>query len=428
MPPNKGLVHLKEYDIKDSNVELIGSALDHRVKYQSAQTEPAWNDGRVGIEPGLLVWRIERFEVVPWPRDRYGQFYDGDSYIVLHSWKVGNDNQDGQQQQQAADSEQEKNKLGHEIFFWLGRYTTQDEAGTAAYKTVELDEFLRGRATQHRELQKCMSDEFVALFPRIKVLSGGVESGFRRVEEDPEEKQDYVTLLRVFKLPGGRAGRDSIVVHEVDATAASLDDKDVFVLDTGSKIWVWQGRSCSPMEKAKAAQVVHDMTLAKHVEVEVLSQTESRHSVVVSMLGGKDEYGPSHEFKCARPVGTRSGEDSSQSQQTQQCRRPRRLWRLSDASGRLEFTLVKDGEPLSPRDLDGNDVFLLDDEGREIWIWEGRGASKAEKASWLRVAQHYVRRTLEQEGGDEDDLYSTPIAKVKQGDETQGFMRALQAH
>lgn len=33
MPPHEGLVHLKEYDIKDSNVELIGSDLDHKVKY-----------------------------------------------------------------------------------------------------------------------------------------------------------------------------------------------------------------------------------------------------------------------------------------------------------------------------------------------------------------------------------------------------------
>lgn len=434
MAPNKGLVHLKEYDIKDSNVELIGTALDHRVKYQSAQTEPAWNDGRVGIEPGLLVWRIERFEVVPWPEDRHGQFYDGDSYIVLNSWKLGKEEQAAQEQQQQQDGEeqQQQNKLGHEIFFWLGKYTSQDEAGTAAYKTVELDEFLRGHAIQHRELQKCMSDEFVALFPRIKILSGGVESGFRHVEEDPEDnKEEHVTLLRVFKLPAGNGGRDSIMVHEVPPSAASLDDNDVFVLDAGGKIWVWQGRSCSPMEKAKAAQVVHDMTLAKHVEVEVLSQAESRSSVVVSMLGGKDAYGPSHEFKCTRPVGTRSsGDDQGKSQQgqAQGKRRPRRLFRLSDASGRLEFTLVKDGEPISQRDLDGNDVFLLDDEGREIWVWQGRGASKAEKSSWLSIAQQYVRRTLEQDGGDEEDLYLTPIAKVNQGDETRSFMRALQVN
>jgi gelsolin len=55
MAPHEGLIHPKEYDIKDSNVELIGSDLDHRVKYASAAIEPAWNDGKIGVEPGLFI-------------------------------------------------------------------------------------------------------------------------------------------------------------------------------------------------------------------------------------------------------------------------------------------------------------------------------------------------------------------------------------
>ena len=82
MSPHEGLVHPKEYDIKDSNVELSGSDIDHQVKYNSASTEPAWNNGLIGQEPGLFIWRIENFQVTPWPKEKYGQFYDGDSFIV----------------------------------------------------------------------------------------------------------------------------------------------------------------------------------------------------------------------------------------------------------------------------------------------------------------------------------------------------------
>jgi gelsolin len=70
---------------------------------------------------------------VVWPKEKAGQFFDGDSYIALHSFKVG--------------EKERKEKLIYDIFFWLGSKTSQDEAGTAAYKTVELDEFLKVVAT-----------------------------------------------------------------------------------------------------------------------------------------------------------------------------------------------------------------------------------------------------------------------------------------
>ncbi|KAJ2987173.1 hypothetical protein NUW58_g4652 [Xylaria curta] len=168
---------------------------------------------------------------------------------------------------------------GRAAWWWIGK-SSQDEVGTAAYKTVELDEYLQGAATQHRELQREPSDDFVALFSRIRILSGGARSGFTHVETE-EEPKEISTLLRVFKHPLAKRA-DSIMVYEVEPTWQSLDESDVFVLERKDKIWVWQGRNCSPMEKAKAAQAVHDMTIAKHVDVEVLSQSESRSRTVVN--------------------------------------------------------------------------------------------------------------------------------------------------
>jgi len=384
MPPHDGLVHLKEYDIKNSNVELIGTEIDHQVKFASAKTEPAWNDGNVAKRAGLFIWRIEDFTVVVWPTEKAGEFHEGDSYIVLHSYKVG----EGEQQ-----------KLIHEIFFWLGSKTSQDEAGTAAYKTVELDEFLGGAATQHREIQQAPSDAFVALFPRLTILRGGVSSGFTHVES--VEPKEVTTLLRIFKHS------TSIVVVEVDPTWQSLDDGDVFVLDKGEKIWVWQGAKCSPMEKAKAAQVVHDMTLAKHVDVEVLSQLESRSSVVVGLLGGQGLE--QREFKAPCPLS--SGISS----------RPTKLLRLSDASGELSLNVIKEDQRITRGDLDSKDVFLLD-VGGSVWVWRGLNASQREKAMWLKVAQFYIRQLQ-----DVPESYLTPLASVLEGNETPGFLKAIEA-
>lgn len=389
MPPHEGLVHQQEYDWRDSNVELINSELDHKIKYHSAATEPAWNNGIVGRQPGLFVWRIENFEVVPWPRQKYGSFHEGDSYIVLHSEEIKDDS---------------SAPLIHDVFFWIGRTSTQDEYGTAAYKTVELDEFLHGSATQHREVQASPSDDFTALFPRYKVLRGGVSSGFNHVDIN-EEVEHTDTLLRVFKHPSPVAGRDAIVVHEVEPTWQSLDEADVFILDKGDKIFVWQGKGCSPMEKIKAAQVVHDLTIAKHSEVEVLSQDEARSKVVVDYLGGQDlDYGT--KFECRRPVTTATERDV------------KKLFRLSDSDGQLTFDMVKEGNGIGKDDLDENDVFLLD-VGKSIWVWEGSGASRAERAMWLRITQRYM--------GMQPDAMDMSVTKVKQGREGKAFWGAVEA-
>ncbi|KAI1340664.1 putative actin-binding protein Fragmin [Xylariaceae sp. FL0016] len=395
MPPHEGLVHQKEYDWRDSNVENVGSEMDHKVKFNSAATEPAWKD--VGQSPGLRVWRIEDFEVVSWPKEKYGDFHEGDSYIVLHSYKVGG--KDGQE------------KLAHDItafyFFWLGSKTTQDEAGTAAYKTVELDEFLHGVATQHRELQKEPSEDFVALFSRIRILSGGVRTGFTHVETEAEPKETLM-LLRIFKHPSAKRA-DSIIVHEVEPTWQSLDEGDVFVLERNDKVWVWQGKNCSPMEKAKAAQVVHDMTIAKHVDTEVLSQTESRSRTMVAMLGGEEAEEP---LRAPRPMVASTNH------------RPRKLWRLSDASGQLQFSPVKEGHGISQSDLDSNDVFLLDT-GDNVWVWQGSGASRGEKAAWIKVAETYIRQL--DDAKENGTAHMSPISKVVEGSESSAFVKALEA-
>ncbi|CAI6341920.1 unnamed protein product [Periconia digitata] len=401
MPPHEGLVHPKEYDWRDSNVELINSDLDHKIKHQSAQHEPAWNNGVIGMAPGLFIWRIEDFEVKQWPKEKYGSFYEGDSYIILQSEAVKRDTEGGD----GAD-ETEKDKLVHDIYFWLGAHTTQDEAGTAAYKTVELDEFLHGAATQHRELQNSPSDAFAALFPRIKILRGGVASGFTHVETN-EEPEHVDTLLRIFKHPRAAAGRDGILIHEVEPTWQSLDEDDVFVLETSSKIWVWQGKDCSPIEKMKAATVVNDMTLAKHKEVEVLSSNDSRSKIFVDNLGGSDVDLLSTQLKAPRPMSAHTE------------REVKKLFRLSDAEGGdLSFDLVKEGNAVERGDLDSNDVFILD-AGSQIFVWEGQGASRKEKKMWLKVLQRYIANHA--------DAVDLAVSKVVQGKEGKSFWTAVEA-
>merc|ERR1719291_761388 len=121
-----------------------------------------WKDA--GKEVGIEVWRIEKFKVVP-QKDFNSEFYNGDSYIVLNTYE-------------------EENEKKYNVHFWLGTNTSQDEAGAAAIKTVELDDLLGDLPVQYREVQGHETKHFTNLFPSMSILEGGVDTGFRHVEPE----------------------------------------------------------------------------------------------------------------------------------------------------------------------------------------------------------------------------------------------------
>ena len=53
--------------------------------------------------------------------------------------------------------------------------------------------------------------------------------------------------------------------------------------------------------------------------------------------------------------------------------------RVSDASGRLQHTVVARGAALSKEQLDTNDVFIVDS-AAEVFGWPGKGATSQARA------------------------------------------------
>ncbi|XP_038879573.1 villin-4-like isoform X1 [Benincasa hispida] len=181
-----------------------------------------------GQKAGLEVWRIENFRPVLVPKSSHGKFFMGDSYIVLKT------------------SSLKSGALRHDIHYWLGKDTTQDEAGTAAIKTVELDAALGGRAVQYREVQGHETEKFLSYFkPCIIPQEGGVSSGFKHAEAE-----EHKTTLYVCK------GKRVVHVKEVPFARSSLNHDDIFILDTKSKIFQFNGSNSSIQERAKALEVV----------------------------------------------------------------------------------------------------------------------------------------------------------------------------
>lgn len=105
---SNGALETKQAKLADSNMANYGSDEHKALRKDAAGKETAWSEMERGV--GLQIWRIEKFQIVAWPKSQFGQFHTGDSYIVLHT-------------QKDADSD----KLLFDVFFWLGAETTQDE-------------------------------------------------------------------------------------------------------------------------------------------------------------------------------------------------------------------------------------------------------------------------------------------------------------
>nr|KAG5705616.1 hypothetical protein BaRGS_034814 [Batillaria attramentaria] len=365
-----GLRKAKKYDWKDSNLALFGSDLEKNVKKEAASTEEAWRGA--GQKPGLQIWRIVKFKVQSWPKEDYGKFYSGDSYIILNTYK-----------------EEGEEELQYDVHFWIGKESTQDEYGTAAYKTVELDTFLNDLPIQHREVQGFESDQFKSYFKSLTYMKGGADSGFRHVK--PEE---YTPRLLHFC-----GTRKNITVKEVPLSKNRIKSDDVFILDLGNTIYQWNGSGSNKDERFKAMQYILDLKSERNgrPETEVLEEGSVDATLkFLDALKEDDEDDDDKEFEASDP-------------ETE-------LFRLSDASGNMNFRQEKKGT-VTTRDLDTKDVFILDTK-KEVYVWIGKGTSQGEKKNAMQYAHNYLMKT---------DHPLLPVTCVPEGRETRDFRMAIAA-
>ncbi|TYI97543.1 hypothetical protein E1A91_D01G150900v1 [Gossypium mustelinum] len=323
----------------------------------------------VGQKPGTEIWRIENFQPVPLQKSDYGKFYMGDSYIVLHTIH---------------------SKAGshmYDIHFWIGKDTSQDEAGAAAIKTVELDAALGGRAVQHRELQGHESDKFLSYFkPCIVPLEGGVASGFKTPEEEVFETRLYICK-----------GKRVVKLKQIPFARSSLNHDDVFILDTENKIYQFNGANSNIQERAKALEIIQFLKEKYHGGV---------CNVAIVDDGKLDTESDSGEFWVLfggfAPLGKKaSSEDDVIPEST-----PAKLYSITEGE-------VKpiEGE-LSKSMLENSKCYLLDC-GAEIFVWIGRATQVEERKVATQSAEDFV--------ASHNRPRATRITRLIQGYETSSF-------
>lgn len=286
-------------------------------------------------------------------------------------------------------------KKSWDLFFWLGSESTQDEQGTVAYKAVELDTLLGDVPIQFREVQGVESKKFLTLFNKMTILEGGVDSGFNHVK--PTEYTPR--LMRVQGL-----NRKKIQLREVPLKMASLNNSDTFILDAGLQIYHWNGDHASHWEKRRAMEACKELedTRNGRAKTQILDGLEDctdfwkffTDDGATPGKGDIDEEHPIEIIKAQEPC----------------------MVQISDAKGELEYTEVARGAGKLTKDLlDPDDVFIVDITSN-LFVWVGKGATKAEK----REGMVYAGKYLSAKGRN-----ACPVMRVSDGFEPKLFWDAL---
>eukprot|EP00049_Salpingoeca_infusionum_P004478 m.79901 g.79901 ORF g.79901 m.79901 type:complete len:822 (+) comp12582_c1_seq4:132-2597(+) len=362
----------RKYNLANTNIAMLGSDLEKSVRQYAAETEKAWQ--AVKKREGLNIWRIEQFKVVEVAHDDFGVFYDGDSYIILNKYHRGG-----------------TGALKYDIHFWIGSQSSQDEYGTAAYKTVELDDFLGGIAAQYREVQGRESRRFRSLFRNMILMDGGVDSGFHHVKP-----REYRTRLLHVK------GKLNTIALEVPIAIESLNANDSFVLDAGLNVYVWHGKNAGPMEKTKAANLA-------------MALDDNRGGMVAKQIFDQDD----RDFPFFTALGVKKGpiKEEAEVQDAAVAIGTKKLVKVAGEGEAVEMTDVASGDEIRRDQLTSDAVFILDD-GYEVMVWVGLNAGVAERRAALNAGAEYLKKN----GRPMD----TPISKIFEGGENEVFEAAFE--
>ncbi|XP_023194120.1 gelsolin isoform X1 [Xiphophorus maculatus] len=308
---------------------------------------------RAGQNPGLQVWRVENFDLVPVPENLYGGFYTGDAYLILNTIK------------------QRSGNLQYDLHFWLGDFCSQDESGAAAIFTVQMDDFLGGKPIQYREVQGHESKTFLGYFKSgIKYMKGGVASGFKHVVTNE------VSVQRVLQVKGRRVVRAT----EVPVSWDSFNQGDCFILDLGDEIYQWCGSQSNRFEKLKATQVakgIRDNERSGRARVYVCDEGAEREKMT-EVLGPKPDLPPGASDDITADASNR---------------KRAKLYKVSNASGGMTVTLVAAENPFAQSALESGDCFILDhgSDGK-IFVWKGKDANMDERKAALKAADEFIKK------------------------------------
>jgi len=335
-----------------------------------------------GQENGIEIWRIEKFELVPVPRKCYGQFYSGDTYVILYTFEEIPKGQDEPVKRQ-------------NLHFWIGDESSQDEYGSAAFIVVQMDDYHDGLPVQYREVENGESKLFRSYFNekseelgtrKMTYKKGGVESGFHHQEVNGD---DSLRLLRI------KGKGNNVFCKEVDFSWDSVTCDDVYIFEIGSDIYRWKGDSANMFEWLQSdylSKSIRDDEQAGRGEIHDLAGGDEGFwpGEILEVLPSPPRHFPKSSIKDTDIAAITLDDNADKEDGHEPV-----LFKVSTDTGDLVVEQVAKGRQIDKEVMSNSDCYILDcgdksRDGGDIFIWKGSESSIDERKSCMKTAVKFV--------------------------------------
>jgi len=197
-----------------------------------------------------------------------------------------------------------------------------------------------------------------------------------------------------------KGNKEHCRVSEVPLAWKSLNDGDVFLLDNGLELIIWNGKTAGIHEKRKAQELTNAL------------RDERNGKPVVKILDGLEDHDAFWKALGGKPT---AGQIAPATSDDIKVDNTKVLTQLSDSTGELKLTEVAKGT-VKKSSLKSDDVFILDI-GHTVYSWIGKGTTKKERANAIKYATDYLKK--------QGRPAYTPVVRVLEGAEPPAFFKSF---
>uniref|UniRef100_A0A2K6P3F9 Villin like n=1 Tax=Rhinopithecus roxellana TaxID=61622 RepID=A0A2K6P3F9_RHIRO len=312
--------------------------------------------GLPAIQGGLHIWITENQKMVPVPEGAYGNFFEEHCYVILH----------------VPQSPKATQGASSDLHYWVGKQAGAEAQGTAAAFQQCLQEELGAQTVLHCEAQAHESDCFCSYFRSgIIYRKGGLASDLKHVETN------FFNIQRLLHIKG----RKHVSATEVELSWNSFNKGDIFLLDLGKMMIQWNGPKTSISEKARGLALTYslrDRERGGRAQIGVVDDEAKAPDLMQIM-----------EAVLGRRVGSlRAATPSKDINQLQKA--SVRLYHVYE-KGKDLVVVELATPPLTQDLLQEEDVYILDQGGFKIYVWQGRMSSLQERKAAFSRAVGFIQ-------------------------------------